>query len=108
MHMSGILSGFTSQLSNGRVEGINSPIQPAKARAREYRTTRSLIAGKLTQLPASPYARLGAGVREPIQSEKEPRKVEDQVSTFQHKTFHADLPRIRQVTPQRQPTGRGP
>lgn len=62
-HLTGILNGFTSHLSNGRVEGINSLIQAAKARARGYRTTRSLIAmsyliaGKLTHLPASPYVR---------------------------------------------------
>ena len=62
-HLAGILNGFASKLSNGRVEGINSLIQAAKARARGYRTTRSLIAmayliaGKLTHLPASPYAR---------------------------------------------------
>lgn len=61
-HLKGILNGFTSHLSNGRVEGINSLIQAAKARARGYRTNRSLIAmsyliaGKLIHLPASPYA----------------------------------------------------
>jgi len=57
-HLVGILNGFVSHLSNGRVEGINSLIQAAKARARGYRTSRSLIAiayliaGKLTHLPA--------------------------------------------------------
>lgn len=62
-HLSGILHGFDSRLSNGFVEGINSLIQAAKARARGYRTPRSLInmayliAGKLTHLPASPFAR---------------------------------------------------
>lgn len=61
-HWQGILNGFDSKLTNGRVEGINSLIQAAKARARGYRTPRSLItmtyliAGKLTHLPASPYA----------------------------------------------------
>lgn len=60
-HLPGILNGFDSRLSNGRVEGINSLIQAAKARARGYRTPDSLIAiayliaGKLTHLPASPY-----------------------------------------------------
>jgi transposase len=63
-HLHGLLNAFDSHLSNGRVEGINSLIQAAKARARGYRTTRSLItiayliAGKLVHLPASPYARL--------------------------------------------------
>ena len=60
-HLQGLLNGFDSHLSNGRVEGINSLIQAAKARARGYRTTRSLITmayvigGKLTHLPRSPY-----------------------------------------------------
>ena len=60
-HWQGILNAFDSRLSNGRVEAINSLIQAAKARARGYRTTRHLItmayliAGKLTDLPTSPY-----------------------------------------------------
>jgi len=63
-HLHGLLNAFDSRLSNGRVEGINSLIQAAKARARGYRTTRSLItiayliAGKLVHLPQSPYVRL--------------------------------------------------
>jgi len=65
-HLTGILNGFTSHLSNERVEGINSLIQAAKARARGFRTARSLIAmsyliaGKLTHFPASPYLRSAA------------------------------------------------
>ncbi len=65
-HRQGLLNAFDSRLSNGRVEGINSLIQAAKARARGYRTTRSLatiaylIAGKLVHLPASPYTQVRA------------------------------------------------
>ena len=60
-HLAGILATFDSRISNGRAEGINSLIQAAKARARGYRTTRSLIAisylvaGNLKHLPASPF-----------------------------------------------------
>jgi transposase len=60
-HWDGILNGFESRLTNGPVEGINSLIQAAKARARGYRTTHNLIlmcyliAGKLVDLPANPY-----------------------------------------------------
>lgn len=60
-HLDGILNHFDSKLTNARVEGINSLIQAAKARARGYRTTRHLItmayliAANLTHLPASPY-----------------------------------------------------
>ncbi len=60
-HWDGILNGFDSRLSNGGVEAINGLIQAAKARARGYRTTRNfinmayLVAGRLKNLPASPY-----------------------------------------------------
>ena len=52
-HWSGILRWFTSRISNGVLEGINSLVQAARARARGYRSTRNfvtmvyLIAGKL-------------------------------------------------------------
>jgi len=52
-HWQGILNWFDSQLTIGFLEGINSLIQAAKARARGYRTNRNiitmayLIAGKL-------------------------------------------------------------
>ena len=52
-HWQGVLNWFDSRLSTGLLEGINSLIQAAKARARGYRTTRNLItmayliAGKL-------------------------------------------------------------
>jgi transposase len=55
------LAAFHSSLTNARAEGINSLIQAAKARARGYRTTHSLItiayliAGNLAHLPASPF-----------------------------------------------------
>jgi len=52
-HWDGVLRWFTSRISTGVLEGINSLVQAAKARARGYRTTRNfitmiyLIAGKL-------------------------------------------------------------
>lgn len=52
-HWDGILSYFNSELTTGFLEGINSLIQAAKARARGYRNPRNmismayLIAGKL-------------------------------------------------------------
>ena len=52
-HWHGVLRWFDSRLSNGVLEGINSLIQAAKAKARGYRSTRNLItivyliAGKL-------------------------------------------------------------
>jgi transposase len=52
-HWNGILSHFDSKLSTGFLEGINSLIQAAKARARGYRNPQNLIsmayiiAGKL-------------------------------------------------------------
>jgi transposase len=52
-HWNGILRWFVSKISNGVLEGINSLVQAARARARGYRSTRNfitmvyLIAGKL-------------------------------------------------------------
>jgi transposase len=52
-HWAGVLRWFQSRVSNGILEGINSLVQAAKARARGYRTMRNLItmiyliAGKL-------------------------------------------------------------
>jgi transposase len=52
-HWDGVLAWFDSGISNGILEGINSLIQAAKAKARGYRSTRNLItivyliAGKL-------------------------------------------------------------
>ncbi len=49
----GILAWFESRIANGLIEGINSLVQAAKAKARGYRTLRNLkatnylIAGKL-------------------------------------------------------------
>ncbi|MFQ5356675.1 MAG: ISL3 family transposase [Mariprofundaceae bacterium] len=60
-HWVGILSWFDGHLNNGGVEGTNSMIQAAKARAKGYGTTHHLItmaylvAGKLTHLPAPPF-----------------------------------------------------
>ena len=59
-HAAGVLRWFTTHITNGLLEGINSIVQAAKAKARGYRTTRNLItiayllAGKLdlTQVPA--------------------------------------------------------
>jgi transposase len=52
-HWDGVLRWFKSRITNGLLEGINSLVQAAKARARGYRTSRNLItmvyliAGKL-------------------------------------------------------------
>jgi transposase len=52
-HQAGILRWFTSKINNGILEGINSLVQAAKAKARGYRSIRNfasiiyLIAGKL-------------------------------------------------------------
>ena len=52
-HRDGILRWFNSTIANGLIEGINSLVQAAKAKARGYRSTRTLkaitylIAGKL-------------------------------------------------------------
>ena len=52
-HAEGILRWFDSHIANGLIEGINSLVQAAKAKARGYRTPRTLkaitylIAGKL-------------------------------------------------------------
>jgi len=43
-HWDGILRWFHSKISNGMLEGFNSLVQSAKARARGYRTNRNLIA----------------------------------------------------------------
>ena len=42
-HWDGVLRWFKSKINNGILEGINSMIQAAKARARGYRTERTLI-----------------------------------------------------------------
>ena len=42
-HRDGILLWFRSRISNGMIEGINSLVQAAKARARGYRTTENFI-----------------------------------------------------------------
>jgi transposase len=60
-HWNGVLRWFKSRISNGVLEGINSLVQAAKARARGYRTTRNLImmvyliAGKLEFNLPHPY-----------------------------------------------------
>jgi transposase len=52
-HWDGILRWFDSHIANGLIEGINSLVQAAKAKARGYRTIRNLkamvylLAGKL-------------------------------------------------------------
>jgi transposase len=43
-HWDGVLQWFKSQINNGILEGINSLIQAAKAKARGYRTNKNLIA----------------------------------------------------------------
>jgi transposase len=58
-HWDGVLRWFDSKIANGLIEGINSLVQAAKAKARGYRSTRNLkamvylLAGKLDlRLPA--------------------------------------------------------
>ena len=58
-HWDGILRWFDSRIANGLIEGINSLVQAAKAKARGYRSNRNLkaivylLAGKLDlALPA--------------------------------------------------------
>jgi transposase len=58
-HWHGILRWFDSRIANGLIEGINSLVQAARAKARGYRSTRNLkaivylLAGKLDlALPA--------------------------------------------------------
>ena len=43
-HWDGILHWFESRIANGLIEGINSLVQAAKAKARGYRSTRNLKA----------------------------------------------------------------
>jgi transposase len=43
-HWEGVLNWFASQATTGMLEGINSLVQAAKARARGYRSTRNLMA----------------------------------------------------------------
>jgi len=43
-HWDGVLQWFKSNINNGILDGINSLIQAAKAKARGYRTTKNLIA----------------------------------------------------------------
>jgi transposase len=43
-HWDGVLLWFTCKITNGLLEGINSLVQAAKAKARGYRTSRNLIA----------------------------------------------------------------
>jgi transposase len=52
-HWDGILRWLDSRIANGLIEGINSLVQAAKAKARGYRSSRNLkamvylLAGKL-------------------------------------------------------------
>jgi transposase len=56
-HWSGVLRWFVSRITNGLLEGINSLVQAAKAKARGYSSFRNLrtiiylIAGKLDLQP---------------------------------------------------------
>jgi transposase len=58
-HWDGILRWFHSKIANGLIEGINSLVQAAKAKARGYRSIRNLtaivylLAGKLDINPAA-------------------------------------------------------
>ncbi len=42
-HWAGVVRWFTSRINNGLLEGMNSLIQAAKARARGYRNVNNLI-----------------------------------------------------------------
>lgn len=70
-HRDGVLRVFETGATTALLEGVNSLIQAAKARARGYGTTRHLIAsayliaGKLRHLPRSPYAARCCGARAP-------------------------------------------
>ena len=56
-HWNGIIRWFTSKLTNGILEGLNSLVQAAKARARGYRSLEYfklmiyMVAGKMGRLP---------------------------------------------------------
>jgi transposase len=62
-HLPGVLNGFQAGKHNARVEAMNRALQEARARARGYRRVENfiamayLVAGKLTHLPAPPFAR---------------------------------------------------
>ena len=43
-HRDGILTWFNSRIANDLIEGINSLLQAAKAKARGYRTLKNLVA----------------------------------------------------------------
>ena len=43
-HAEGILAWFDSRIANGLIEGINSLVQAAKAKARGYRSIQNLMA----------------------------------------------------------------
>jgi transposase len=68
-HWDGVLRVFETGNTTALLEGVNSLIQAAKARARGYGTARHmiaigyLIAGKLRHLPKSPYTTRCCGVR---------------------------------------------
>lgn len=61
-HLPGILNAYKHHVSNAAAESINSQIQAAIVRARGYRNLKNLLnviylnTGKLTHLPAPPYA----------------------------------------------------
>lgn|GEM_PF-6363844 len=68
-HWDGVLRWFTSSMTNGILEGINSLIQSAKRRARGYRTTQNhiimicLVSGKLAEEPNTCNWRITTEIR---------------------------------------------
>jgi transposase len=58
-HWDGVVRYFTTGLTNAILEGINSLIQSAKARARGFRTTRNLIAMVYVVVGKLPLAQVG-------------------------------------------------
>jgi transposase len=65
-HLEGILNAYKLNISNAAAESINSQVQAAIVRARGYRNLRNLLnmiyltVGKLTHLPAPPFAQVKA------------------------------------------------
>jgi transposase len=85
-HRDGILAWFSSRIANGLIEGINSLVQAAKAKARGYRNVDTLkamtylVAGKLDLRLQRNWLRLGVGKRSDLDSEAERRQTLEEPS----------------------------
>ncbi|SDE28195.1 transposase, partial [Desulfuromonas thiophila] len=71
-HWQGILSYFDSRLTNGFLEGINSLVQAAKAKARGYRNPDNLIA--MAYLIAGKLEWASSNFLNPLETAKSRRK----------------------------------